>query len=279
MRSPFAFKVFAQNTLFNEQTFLIVPRNQHRGRSKLKIIPVLDILNGAAVHAVRGERKKYKPIKSMLCASADPIDVARAFKQLGFAELYVADLDAISRNQPNSVIINEIGKKAGLRLMVDAGVTDLERAEEMLANHVSKVVIGTETLNSTNFVAEAVRTLGSNRIVVSLDLKNGRLLGKFDFGKFPEPLDLLREFQKIGVKQVIVLDLARVGSGEGVDLPFLKKAIMELELEFFVGGGVRNLSDLLQLKSLGVSGVLLATAFHSGDITVDELKRAELSLE
>ena len=247
--------------------------------NKLKIIPVLDLLNGLAVHAVRGERKKYKPIKSVLCASADPIDVARAFKQLGFAELYVADLDAISRNQPNSVIINEIGKKNGLRLIVDAGVTDLERAEALLANYVAKVVIGTETLRSLSFVAEAVRSLGSDRIVVSLDLKNGRLLGEFDFGKFPEPLDLIREFHKMRVKQIIVLDLARVGSSEGVDVPFLKKVLAEPELEVFVGGGVRNLEELLELNSLGVSGVLLATALHSGSITVDELKRAGLRLE
>ena len=279
MRNPCAFKVFAQNTLFNEQTFLIVPRNQHRGRSKLKIIPVLDILNGVAVHAVRGKRQNYKPLKSVICASADPIEVAMAFQQLGFAELYLADLDAISRNQPDMEIVNQIWKATGLRLMVDAGVTDLERAKDLLATPVSKVVIGTETLRSPSFVGEAVRFLGSNRIVVSLDLKNGRSLGEFDFDKFPEPLDLLREFQKMGVKQVIVLDLARVGSGEGVDISFLKKVCEEFDLEVFVGGGVRSLNDILELNSLGISGVLLATALHTGGITLNELKRAGLSLE
>jgi phosphoribosylformimino-5-aminoimidazole carboxamide ribotide isomerase len=245
----------------------------------LKIIPVLDILNGVAVHAVRGERKNYKPLKSVVCASADPIDVAMAFKRLGFAELYLADLDAISRNQPNLAIVNETAKTTGLRLMVDGGVTDLERAEKLLANRVSKVVVGTETLRDINFVSEAVHSFGSSRIVVSLDLKNGRLLYESDFGKFPEPLDLLREFQKMGVKQVIVLDLARVGSGEGVDVLFLKKVLDELELEVFVGGGARDINDLLELNNLRVSGVLLATALHSGSITVDELKRAGLSLE
>jgi len=239
---------------------------------------VLDILDGVAVHAVRGERKQYKPLKSALSASANPLDVASAFKGLGFAELYVADLDAISRNQPNLAIINQITKNTGLRLMVDAGVTDLERAEELLANHVSKVVVGTETLVRTGFVREAVRSFGSDRVILSLDLKNGRLLGEFDFGH-REPMALLKEFQRMGVKQVIVLDLARVGSGEGVDVPFLKRVLEELELEVFVGGGVRNLADLIELKSLGISGVLLATALHSGSITADALKHAGLSLE
>ena len=238
----------------------------------------MDILNGAVVHAVRGDRKQYKPIKSVLCQTADPLDVALAFRKLGFAEVYMADLDAIIRNEPNLAIINQIVKTTGLRIMVDAGVTDLPRAEQLLANQVSKVVIGTETLRRISFVAGAVRSLGGNRVVVSLDLKNGRLLGEFDFGKFPEPLDLLREFQKMGVKQVIVLDLARVGSGEGIDVPFLKKVCEELDFEFFVGGGVRDLPDLIEMNSLGISGVLLATALHSGRITVDKLKRAGFSL-
>ena len=245
----------------------------------MKIIPVLDILDGVAVHAVRGERKQYKPLRSLLCPSADPLDVALAFKRLGFAELYVADLDAISRNKPNLAIINQIAKTTGLKLMVDAGVADLNRAKELLVNRVSKVVIGTETLRCTRFVEEAVRSLGSDRIISSLDLKNGRLLGEIASDTLLEPLDLLRQFQKMNVKQVIVLDLARVGSGEGVDVPFLKKVLEAFELEVFVGGGVRNLADLRELKSIGISGVLLATALHSGAITVNELKKAGLSLE
>ena len=61
----------------------------------LKVIPVIDILNGVAVHAIRGERSNYKPLQSSLFKSADPVDVAGVFKTLGFRELYVADLDAI----------------------------------------------------------------------------------------------------------------------------------------------------------------------------------------
>jgi len=61
----------------------------------MKIIPVIDVLNGIAVHGVRGERKRYQPLKSLLCKSADPIEIASAFESLGFSSLYLADLDAI----------------------------------------------------------------------------------------------------------------------------------------------------------------------------------------
>ena len=244
----------------------------------MKIIPVIDILGSLAVHAVRGERNQYKPLKGVLCASSDPLDVASTFKKLGFAELYTADLDAILENQPNLGLIKQITESTGLKLMVDAGVTDLKRAKALLANHASQIIIGTETLRSTAFVEEAVRSLGSDCVVVSLDLKNSLVLGHFATN-LPEPLDLLKEFQKMGVAQVIVLDLARVGSHEGVDVPFLKTVLESLDLEVFVGGGVRNLADLKELETLGVSGVLLATALHSGKLTIDELKHVELGLK
>lgn len=61
----------------------------------MEIIPVIDILNGVVVHGVRGEREKYEPIKSVLCNSSDPLEVANVFKELGFKSLYVADLDSI----------------------------------------------------------------------------------------------------------------------------------------------------------------------------------------
>jgi phosphoribosylformimino-5-aminoimidazole carboxamide ribotide isomerase len=104
------------------------------------------------------------------------------------------------------------------------------------------------------------------------------VLSGFDVGNFKEPRMLLREFQRVGADQVILLDLARVGSGEGVDFPFLKSVLTELNLKVFVGGGVRDIKDLVELRNMGVFGVLLATALHSGRVRVEELRRVGLSL-
>jgi phosphoribosylformimino-5-aminoimidazole carboxamide ribotide isomerase len=87
---------------------------------------------------------------------------------------------------------------------------------------------------------------------------------------------LLREFKEMGVSGVIVLDLARVGSGEGVNVDFLKKVLEDVPIDVYVGGGVRDIEDLVELKNLGVSGVLVATALHSGKISMDDLKQAGL---
>jgi phosphoribosylformimino-5-aminoimidazole carboxamide ribotide isomerase len=244
--------------------------------NRLRIIPVIDVLGGIVVHAVKGRRKEYQPLKSVLCASTDPVDVAAALKSLGFSELYVADLDAIMRGQANFAVFRNIADKTGLELMVDAGISDLKKAESVLESHVSKVIIGTEALPSVSLVAEAVKLFGSERVVVSLDLMGDRVISGFELGALKDPSALLRMFQEVGVSQVIVLDLARVGSGEGVNLPFLKEVLRNIVAKVFVGGGVRDVKDLVDLKDLGVFGVLLATALHSGKISPEGLKKSGL---
>jgi phosphoribosylformimino-5-aminoimidazole carboxamide ribotide isomerase len=242
----------------------------------VKIIPVIDVLGGRVVHAVRGRRKEYQPLKSNLCASTDPVDVAAALKALGFGELYVADLDAITRGQANFSIFKNIADKTGLELMVDAGIDTLKKAERVLESHVSKVIIGTETLTSASLVAEAIRLFGSEKVMVSLDLMGNRIISGFELGTLKDPVALLREFQEAGVSQIIVLDLARVGSGEGVNVPFLREVLRNIKANVYVGGGVRDIKDLMELKDIGVFGVLVATALHSGKISLKELKQAGL---
>jgi phosphoribosylformimino-5-aminoimidazole carboxamide ribotide isomerase len=241
--------------------------------TKLKIIPVIDILNGVAVHAVRGRRKEYQPLKSILCGSADPVAVASAFKKCGFEELYVADLDAIMGKGDNFSVLEEIVEGTGLRLMVDAGIGDLDQARQLFQRKVSKVIIGTETLPNLVFVKETIESFGSDRVVVSLDLKTGKVLSKSETLKSMSALQLAGKLQGVGVSELIVLDLARVGSGEGVDFALLKGILCSLKIRVLVGGGVRDVTDLVKLKELSVHGALVATALHSGKISVNEPRK------
>jgi phosphoribosylformimino-5-aminoimidazole carboxamide ribotide isomerase len=204
------------------------------------------------------------------------VDVAAALKALGFSELYVADLDAITRGQANFSIFKNIADKTGLELMVDAGIDNLKKAERVLESHVSKIIIGTETLPRASLVAEAIELFGSEKVMVSLDLMGDRVISGFELGTLKDPVTLLREFQEAGVSQIIVLDLARVGSGEGVNVPFLREVLRNIKANVYVGGGVRDIKDLVELKGIGVFGVLLATALHSGKISLKELKHAGL---
>jgi phosphoribosylformimino-5-aminoimidazole carboxamide ribotide isomerase len=242
----------------------------------MKIIPVIDVLGGVAVHAVRGRRKEYQPLESVLCASTKPADVATALRAIGFGELYLADLDAIAGEQPNFSLFKKVADKSGLDLMVDAGITSIEAAKEVLKSHVPKVIIGTETLPSMSFVVESVEVCGSEKVVISLDMMGNKVLSGFKLDRLAEPLEFLRELEELGVSQVIVLDLAKVGSNEGVNTAFLREVLRNIEAEVLVGGGVRHIEDLMELKDLGVFGVLVATALHSGKISAGRLKQTGL---
>lgn len=240
----------------------------------MKIIPVIDILNSIAVHGIRGERNHYKPIESVLVDSVNPLDISLTFDSLGFGCVYLADLDAILGTSVNFDIYREIAAETGLELMVDAGIADMMKAEEVLAAGVSKIVIGTETLSSLHFVSEATRAFGEDRIVVSIDQKEKKILSLSEAIARMDVISLSNRLSSLGVSQIILLDLDRVGTERGINRSILRRILGNNELEVFVGGGIRSIPELEELKELGVSGALVATVLHNGKITVDELKTA-----
>ncbi len=216
------------------------------------------------------------PLKSVLTQSVNPVTVASALKKLGFNELYIADLDAIMRTGQNLSIIRQIAEETSAILMVDAGVTDLNQAQQVLQNNVSKLIVGTETLQTQDFLKDAIDFLGREKIVVSLDLKAGKVLSKSESLRLKDPLTVARELEAFNVAELIVLDLARVGSREGVDLMLLEEMRENLNIRLLVGGGVRDVDDLLNLEKLGIDGVLLATALHSGQISREDLTQMKM---
>ena len=244
----------------------------------MRVIPVLDVLDGVVVHAIKGRRKEYKPLKSVICESANPVDVAMALKTLGFSWLYFADLNAITGKGDNFSALMAIVEKTGLQLMVDAGVSSMEKAELILQHRTSKIIIGTETLTNTGFIEEAISSFGAERVVVSLDTQNRQILGRFNLEEFQTPLSLLLEFQRMGLIQVVLLDLARVGSKQGIDEAFVSEVLDNVSFNLLVGGGVRDMNDLLRLDEIGVYGVLLATALYSGTIAVKDLSAAGFTI-
>jgi phosphoribosylformimino-5-aminoimidazole carboxamide ribotide isomerase len=238
----------------------------------MKIIPVLDLLNGIAVHAMRGERKKYRPLKSVLFPSPDPLELAKVFDSLGFDELYIADLDAILKDEEDFLTFTRIVSETDLTLMVDAGISDLARAEKVLEAGASNVIIGTETLTDLGFTGEAVRALGEDRVIVSVDLKGGELLSRSKHIRELSPLRLVEGLEDMGVVRVIVLDLARVGSEQGANMEVVEGVLEKTGVDVITGGGMRGIEDLEEARSLGVSGALIATVLHTGKLVAAELE-------
>jgi phosphoribosylformimino-5-aminoimidazole carboxamide ribotide isomerase len=240
----------------------------------MKIIPVIDVLNGIAVHGIRGERKKYQPLKSLLCNSFDATEIAACFEALGFGSLYLADLDAILNNSPNYTTYKQITENTALDLMVDAGTSDIKKAEKVLETGVSTIVVGSETLTSLDFVEQAINKFGKNKVVVSLDQKNGKLLSASSSISSLNAVSFAKQLENLGVCQVILLELDRVGTEHGTNFSLMDTILKTTRLDVVVGGGIRSIQEMEDLRDVGISGALVATVLHNGKVTVDDLKSA-----
>jgi len=239
----------------------------------LKLIPVIDLLNSIVVHAVAGKRDEYLPVKSILCKSPSPTEVATAFKsKLGFKDLYIADLTAILGGKPSFDTIRGVKEETNLRLLVDVGIKSLRTASRIIDCGVSKVIIGTETMADLSLVREVVGMLGKEKVVVSIDMKEDRILSRSTTIRSTSPLKLAKTLEGLGVNRIILLDLAKVGRKGGANINVIEEVLPEVAMEVIVGGGIHSVEELKKLRRLGVSGALLATALHTGEISKDILE-------
>lgn len=238
----------------------------------MRIIPVLDILNGQVVRGIAGDRQQYRPIQSLLADGSDPITIAEAIRiRYGFDHFYLADLDAIM-GKPASVSLYRALLDRGFRLTVDAGIQTAEQAQTLLQAGVTQLVAGLETLDHPRELASLVNDCSAERTVVSVDLKGGRLLSSTSW---PTEIDeVITLIVDSGVHKLILLDLARVGTGRGVGTTELARRCLERypNVELILGGGVRGIEDLQRLKDLGVAGVLVASILYDRTVTTAQLQ-------
>jgi phosphoribosylformimino-5-aminoimidazole carboxamide ribotide isomerase len=239
----------------------------------MRLIPVMDLQVGVVVHAIRGEREQYRPLQSVLCESAEPADVARAFRQkLSLTEIYIADLDAIRGRGSNKAIISSLVQQEGLQILLDAGAGDTGTVQPLLELGVKKVIIGAETLESLAQLQILCAAIPADRLIFSLDMRNGQILSRCSELAALKPLKALELVQQAGWREVILLDLARVGTGSGIDRTLVSEARRLFpELGLIVGGGISQASDLYELQDMGVSGALAASALHAGIITKQQI--------
>jgi phosphoribosylformimino-5-aminoimidazole carboxamide ribotide isomerase len=238
----------------------------------MQIIPVLDLLGSQVVRGVAGQRDQYRPIQSRLVDGSDAVLVAGAIRnEFGLAQFYVADLDAILHRRPNRPILQALCAE-GLSLLVDAGIRRYEDAEPIVDVGVDQVVAGLETLENPRELAQLVGRYGPSRVVFSLDLRDGQPLGSAS--AWPgSSLEIARSAIEAGCRQLIVLDIARVGTGKGVPTLALCEQIRHefQAVKIITGGGVRGVEDLRTLGRAGIDGVLIASALHDGSLTPVDL--------
>jgi phosphoribosylformimino-5-aminoimidazole carboxamide ribotide isomerase len=217
-------------------------------------------MSGQAVHARRGDRSRYRPLRSELCNSSEPRQVVDALLRLhDFSVLYIADLDAILDQGENQRQIDAIHRAhPRLTLWLDRGVRDAcDLSRWARENNFGHLVIGSESLSDASWLRHPALLDAERYALLSLDFHRDTFLGPAELQTTPG----------LWPRRVIVMALARVGSALGPDLERLRRLItLSPATAWYAGGGVRDAEDLSVLNTLGVGGALIATALHSGAI-------------
>lgn len=234
----------------------------------MRVIGVIDLMGGHAVHAVRGDRDRYQPV-----GDGDAVALARRYaNELGLGEIYVADLDAIRGGARQDTAVAALCA-VGPLVWLDAGVSSVAHAVEVLDLGVAHVVVGLETLPSYEVLDGICDAVGAAQAAFSLDLRNGTPMGACGGGAPPERV--ASRARAAGAGAIIVIDLARVGAEGGLDLDVIarvREAVPDRLL--LAGGGVRGVEDLNRLGHAGCDGVLVATVLHQRRIGAPEIEAA-----
>ncbi|WP_213779495.1 HisA/HisF-related TIM barrel protein [Caballeronia sp. dw_276] len=230
----------------------------------MQVIPVLDLLDGHAVRAVRGERERYRPIESSLCATSEPLGVARALlAATGARTLYIADLGAILKRNDHAAHITALLDALDIEIWLDAGYTDFASMRTLfdrIDTARSKLVpiFGTETLVNADALREA-QSAGFEP-VLSLDHRAGRLMADpaaacSDISWWPS--------------RVIVMTLDQVGAYQGPDLATIDAVRAQAgDCELIGAGGIRDDADLSAAARSGASAWLVASAIHDRRVSL-----------
>lgn len=224
----------------------------------MRLIPAVDLSGARVVRAGPGPRAAYPPLRSRLCASAQPTAVVGALLRLyPFAEIYLADLDALEGGPASPVPARLARRFPRVAFWLDAGRAGARAWHHCLPRNLRRVY-GSETGINACELASLPRTA-----VLSLDFRRGRLLG--DASLLARPA--------CWPDRVILMDLDRTGRRHGVDRRrvSLVRRLAGPARELYVAGGVRHVGDLRVLALLGAHGALVATALHSGRLNTRKL--------
>lgn len=236
------------------------------------ILPVMDLRYGQVVRGIAGRRDEYQPVESRYVEDSRPGTIAQLYaRTFGFRDCYVADLNSICEGQVDGAALEAIAVQ-GLNVWLDAGVGDIERWQacqrDLPGWRPDRWIVGLESLKSWQALRELRAAIGEDRLVFSLDLKEGRpLTNRSDFREM-SPLAIAETACGEGVRSLLVLDLAAVGEGAGTRVEGLVSDLSQSlpGIELISGGGIASPVNLQTTIACGVHRVLVASALHDGRI-------------
>ena len=233
----------------------------------MKVFPAIDIKDKKCVRLVKGDfdnKTEYE---------MSPIDQARKYKDHGFKNLHIVDLDgALTGETVNLDIIQEIVSKFDLKIEIGGGIRNFESIQKYADVGAEKVILGSAAINDKNFLKQACEKF-PNKIALGLDAKDGYLsVSGWKENSNILTLDYLKEVNGYGVTRLIYTDINRDGTKQSPNFEETQKVADTSNCPVIISGGVFSIDDIKKAKSLkNIEGIIVGKAIYDGDIKLDEL--------
>ena len=239
----------------------------------MKIFPAIDIKDKKCVRLVKGDfdnKTEY---------AMSPVDQAEKYKDHGFKNLHIVDLDgALTGETVNLDIVKEIVNKFDLKIEIGGGVRNFESVQKYINAGVEKVILGSAAIKDKSFLKDVCQKF-PNKIALGLDAKDGYLSvsgWKENLNKLT--LDFLKEVNDYGVSRLIYTDINKDGTKTSPNLEETTKVANISNCSVIISGGVSSIKDIKkakELKNKNIEGIIVGKAIYDGDIRLDELVKED----
>lgn len=237
-----------------------------------RVIPAIDLKNKKCVSLVQGIPGTER------VSLDDPLAVASRWVREGAGVLHLIDLDgAIEGFRSNGHIIESIIKNYSVEIQVGGGIRSKKDAVALLNTGADRVILGTAAINNPLIVEELAGEFGSERIMVALDSKNGKVT-THGWAKQSAitPLELGKKFEELGAGSILFTDIDTEGLLRGVNPVPTGELVKALNIPVIASGGVTELSDIIAIRETGASGVVVGAALYVGKFTLHEALGLEI---
>ncbi len=234
----------------------------------MKIFPAIDIKDKKCVRLIKGDfdnKTEYE---------ISPLDQAGKYKDYGFKNLHIIDLDgALTGKTVNLDIIQEIVNKYDLKIEIGGGIRNFESIKKYTDVGVEKVILGSAAIKDKNFLKEACQRF-PNKIALGLDAKDGYLsVSGWKENSNQLTLDFLKEVNDYGASRLIYTDINRDGTKLSPNFEETAKVADKSNCPVIISGGVSSINDIKKAKNLNknIEGIIVGKAIYDEDIKLEEL--------
>ena len=237
----------------------------------MKIFPAIDIKDKRCVRLIKGDFENKTEYE------ISPIDQAGKYKDHGFKNLHIVDLDgALTGKTVNLDTIKEIVSKYDLKIEIGGGVRSLDSIKKYIDAGVEKVILGSGAIKNKEFLKDACEKFKS-QIALGLDAKDGNLsVSGWKENLNIKTIDFLKEVNSYGVSRIIYTDINRDGMKTSPNLDATVKVAELSNCPVVISGGVSSINDIKKAKELNnkkIEGIIVGKAIYDGDIKLDELAK------